>query len=269
MRHTAPPSASDPVSTADPPSVVAAVGDPPGSGPDAHPEFGDAAAGEAAAGDAARRQGLLRMGIGAVVALLIAAAVVGVLVSAAAQQGSSVAVPTAAFGSSAPAGPSTAPATAGGQVLVHVTGAVHRPGLVALAPGSRVVDAVAAAGGLAEDANPAGVNLARPVADGEQLAVPKVGDPPAAGAASGAGVGGAAGGAGAASGGGASAGAPVNLNTATEAELETLPRIGPALAQRILDWRQANGRFAQISDLMKVSGIGQKLFDGLKDRVVV
>jgi competence protein ComEA len=61
----------------------------------------------------------------------------------------------------------------------------------------------------------------------------------------------------------------VNLNTAGAAELETLPRIGPALAQRILDWRQANGRFAQASDLLKVSGIGQKLFDGLKDQVVV
>ena len=61
----------------------------------------------------------------------------------------------------------------------------------------------------------------------------------------------------------------MNLNTATQAELETLPRIGPALAQRILDWRQANGRFTQATDLLKVTGIGQKLFDGLKDLVVV
>jgi len=61
----------------------------------------------------------------------------------------------------------------------------------------------------------------------------------------------------------------VNLNTATQPELETLPRIGPALAQRILDWRAANGRFVQAADLLKVTGIGQKLFDGLKDRVVV
>ncbi|WP_431247415.1 helix-hairpin-helix domain-containing protein [Leifsonia xyli] len=193
--------------------------------------------------------------------LLIVAAVIAVLVSATASQGSSVAVPSAsAPWTSAATVPASAEAAAGGRVLIHVTGAVRKPGIVSLGVGSRVVDAVAAAGGLTDDADPAGVNLARPVADGEQLVVPRQGEAPAPAPATGSGAAGAA---------GAGAGASVNLNTATQAELETLPRIGPALAQRIIEWRQANGRFAQPTDLLKVSGIGQKLFDGLKDRVVV
>lgn len=206
----------------------------------------------------------LRVGVGAAVVLLIVAAVVAVLVSATAQRGTSVGVPTGfggSFTSSAP--PSGVPVPSGsprGSILVHVTGAVRQPGLVALGPGARVVDAVAAAGGMADDADPAAINLARPVADGEQLVVRRVGEPPPEGGT--AITGGAASGA-------APVAGPVNLNTASAAELETLPRIGPALAQRILDWRQANGRFAQASDLLKVSGIGQKLFDGLKDRLVV
>lgn len=195
----------------------------------------------------------VRAGVGGAVVLLIVAAVVAVLVSASAQGGGSVVTPSA-VARTATASPEDS--TAPGTVLVHVTGAVRTPGLVSLAAGSRVVDAVAAAGGAAEDAEIASVNLARPVADGEQLVIPRVGDPPQAAGAAG-------------SGPAAATGVPVNLNTATQAELESLPRIGPALAQRILDWRQANGRFAEPSDLLQVSGIGQKLFDGLKDRVVV
>ena len=194
--------------------------------------------------------------MGAAVVLVIAVAVVGVLVSAAAQGGSEVPLvqPTPS-GSSFP--PSAAAAESGGQLLVHVTGAVRKPGIASLAAGSRVLDAVAAAGGLTEDADPSAINLARPVADGEQLVVLRVGEaPPPAAAAGGTGSAGDAVGV-------------VDLNTATQGDLETLPRIGPALAQRILDWRQANGRFAAVTDLLKVSGIGQKLFDGLKDRVAV
>lgn len=141
---------------------------------------------------------------------------------------------------------------------MHVLGAVANPGLVTLAAGGRVLDAVAAAGGLTEDADLSTVNLARPVTDGEQLAVPRAGEPlpppPAAGSGA------------AASGSSAST---VNLNTATQSDLETLPRIGPALASRILDWRTANGRFTSPADLLAITGIGQKLFDGLKDRVTV
>lgn len=213
-----------------------------------------------------RRSVRVRVGVGAAVALAIVAAVVAVLVSATAQQGSSVDLGTP-VPSSVGATDAAATAMAGGRLLLHVTGAVRDPGIVDLPAGSRVLDAVAAAGGAADGADIAALNLARPVADGEQLVVPRVGDPPPAG---GAGAGGVPSGSGSGSGSaGSASGAPLNLNTATPAELETLPRIGPALAQRIVDWRAANGRFGAVSDLMKVSGIGQKLFDGLKDRVVV
>lgn len=206
----------------------------------------------------------IRVGVGAAVVLLIVAAVVAVLVSATAQRGTSVGIPTGTAGPfSSSARPSNSPMATGspsGGVLVHVTGAVRKPGLVSLEAGARVVDAVAAAGGLTDDADPAAINLARPVADGEQLLVRRIGEAPPQGETAAAGAG---------ASGTAAGGGPVNLNTATAAELETLPRIGPALAQRILDWRQSNGRFAQTSDLLKVSGIGQKLFDALKDQVVV
>ncbi|MFV0320158.1 MAG: ComEA family DNA-binding protein [Microbacterium sp.] len=132
-------------------------------------------------------------------------------------------------------------------VYVHVSGAVRLPGLYRLHDGARVVDAVAAAGGLADDAVPSGVNLARPVSDGEQLVVPREGEagPDAAGPAD----------------------DRVNLNSASMAELETLPRIGPALAQRIIDWRDANGRFTSVEDLLAVPGIGEKMMSALQPLV--
>jgi competence protein ComEA len=141
-------------------------------------------------------------------------------------------------------------------LLVHVLGAVAEPGLVELAAGARVVDAVAAAGGFTADADPGGVNLARPVVDGEQLRVLAIGEasPPGSG------------------GGPSAAGADdglVPLNTADVAALDTLPRIGPALAQRIIDWREANGPFTSIDQLLDVAGIGDAVFSGLADRVAL
>ena len=121
-------------------------------------------------------------------------------------------------------------------------------------PGPRVVDAVAAAGGFTAEADPAGVNLARPVVDGEQLAVLAVGQAPpqprvpAAGGAT-----------------GPAADGIVNLNTADLAALDTLPRIGPALAQRIIDWREANGPFTSVDQLLEVAGIGDAVSRGLAD----
>lgn len=149
-------------------------------------------------------------------------------------------------------------------LFVHVLGAVARPGLYELAAGTRVMDAVAAAGGFSSTADPGGVNLARELSDGEQLYVPVVGEvpPPDAGG----GTGGASGGAG--SPGAASAG-PIDLNRATLAELDTLPRIGPSLAQRILDWRDANGGFTSVDELREVSGIGDKTFESLRELVTV
>ena len=147
---------------------------------------------------------------------------------------------------SAPApGPGDAPAPA--VLFVHVAGAVERPGLVELPAGSRVADAVEAAGGPTRRAVTASVNLARPVVDGEQVVVLRRGQPPSAGpagAASGPAVGGAPG---AAPGGGTTG--PVDLNLATLDQLDTLPGIGPVLAQRILDWRTANGRFSSVEEL--------------------
>jgi competence protein ComEA len=211
--------------------------------------------------EAGARSARLRIGVGAGVVIVIMALVAATLFNAFGQRGTATEI-VAAPPTPGTGGVSEEDWPTRAELLVHVLGAVKRPGLVSLASGSRVVDAVASAGGLTDDAEVAGINLARPVSDGEQLVVPKVGEvSPAAG---GSGAGGVAG-----AGAGGANGAVVNLNTATQGELETLPRIGPALAQRILDWRTANGRFAAPADLLKVTGIGQKLFDGLSDRITV
>jgi competence protein ComEA len=138
-------------------------------------------------------------------------------------------------------------------VVVSVVGLVARPGLVTLPSGARVADAVAAAGGLLPGADPASVNLAAVVADGQQVAV---------------GVPGAAGGASAPAGGGGSGG-PVNLNTATADELDALPGIGPVLAQRIVAYREQNGRFTAVEQLDDVPGIGPSIYDQLQALVTV
>jgi competence protein ComEA len=153
--------------------------------------------------------------------------------------------------------------TSTSEIYVHVFGAVGQPGLYVLREGARVVDAIAAAGGLLEGADEAAVNLARPVGDGEQLYVPTVGESAAT----------ASGGDTDAGGSGAGASDPgdgrVNLNTATEDELDTLPRIGPAMAQRIIEWRSANGRFTSVEDLLAVPGIGDKMLESLRTLVTL
>ncbi len=144
-------------------------------------------------------------------------------------------------------------------IYVHVVGAVVSPGLFPLAPGSRVVDAVAAAHGFADGADPSGVNLARVLTDGEQLVVPRQGETaaPAAPGATGA------------SAAGASPSTPVDLNTATAEQLETLPRVGPSLAARIIAWRSAHGRFTRVADLGRVPGIGDRTLASLTPLVRV
>lgn len=169
----------------------------------------------------------------------------------------------------APAGiePSTAPVPAGS--MVHVAGAVRHPGVYELGPGARVVDAVEAAGGALADARLASVNLARPVTDGEQILVPDEDDaPPPPAVASGRGASSpGAGGAGVP--GGAVPGGQVDLNTADQAMLDTLPGVGPSTAAKIIADREANGPFASAEDLRRVSGIGEKKFEALKDLVCV
>jgi competence protein ComEA len=209
----------------------------------------------------ARRAGpRVRIAVGAAVVLFIAAVAVAAMLSFAATGGGEQGVIAASdHGPDAAAHESEDGIEVGtAPLLVHVLGAVVRPGLVELAAGARVVDAVAAAGGFTAEADPAGVNLARPVVDGEQLVVLAMGQvpPPAAsGGAPGGDI--------------ASADGMVHLNTADIAALDTLPRIGPALAQRIIDWREANGPFTSVDQLLEVAGIGDAVFSGLADRVAL
>ena len=152
--------------------------------------------------------------------------------------------------------------TASALVVVHVVGQVRHPGVLRLPAGSRVADAVAAAGGATRTADLGLLNLARVLVDGEQVRVPAPGDPVAVAPVLPGGGGGAGGPPGSASG-------PVSLNTADLAALDTLPGVGPVLAQRILDWRTAHGRFASVDELGEVSGIGDKLLAQLSPLVTL
>ncbi|MBD8702183.1 ComEA family DNA-binding protein [Frigoribacterium sp. CFBP 13712] len=219
-----------------------------------------------------------RTGVGAAVVLVLAALVVTVVVSALSTAGgagtTTITSPPSTGASSDPGAPGGAGASAGdadGALFVHVHGAVVSPGLYELAAGARVVDVVAAAGGFADGADQAGVNLARPLVDGEQLRVPAVGEPAAAvgdGGGGAAGAGGAAGGAGV-GGAGAGGAAAVDLNLADDAALQTLPGVGPATAAAILDWREQNGAFRSVDDLLGVPGIGEKTLEKLRPQVTV
>ncbi len=151
-------------------------------------------------------------------------------------------------------------------VTVHVAGAVAAPGVVTLPAGARVTDAVAAAGGLTDDADGARINLARPLEDGEQLLVLAVGEEPPEGHVPGGAV------TGGQEQGGAQAAAapgPVDINTATSEQLQVLPGIGPALAGRIVQHREQHGPFRTAGDLRDVSGIGEKRFQDLAPLVTV
>jgi competence protein ComEA len=153
---------------------------------------------------------------------------------------------------------------------VHVVGQVAKPGVVELPVGARVSDALARAGGATRAADLGAINLARLLVDGEQIRVPKPGEVPvAAPGASGSVPSGQDGNGSRGATGAPGAGALVNLNTATAAELEELPGVGPVLAQRILDWRTEHGRFTAVDELGEVSGIGEKIFAQLQPRVTV
>lgn len=199
--------------------------------------------------------------------LLGLAAAIVMLAVVLATQGSSTggtvfATGSTGYGSSAPvpssAGSPTGFGSVSAKVMVQVVGRVTKPGVYELALGARVIDAVFAAGGFLPDANQASVNLARPVADGEQLVITNQSDSSALGLGSGA------------TGVGDTANSKlVNLNQADAATLDSLPGIGPTLAQRIIDYRTANGGFRAIGDLGKVAGIGQSLLAKLKALVTI
>ncbi|WGW13871.1 helix-hairpin-helix domain-containing protein [Saxibacter everestensis] len=161
------------------------------------------------------------------------------------------------------------------EFKIHVVGAVRKPGLVTVQAGSRVDDAIELAGGAAAGADLSRINLARQLVDGEQLYVPKVGEaapgPPSA-PASGPGQAPPSDGAAPGNPGHRDSGSQsslVNLNTASATELDELPGVGPVTAEKIISWREANGGFTAIEDLMDVPGIGPKTFAELKDLVTV
>lgn len=187
------------------------------------------------------RRARWRLRAGAVVLLVLVALGCAVLVAALGDRGPATVLDRSE--------PQPAADFTAATIVVHVLGAVAYPGVYELPANARAIDAIAAAGGFAEQADRGQLNLARFVADGEQLRVPLIGEtPPDAPGTT---------------------GGKVNLNTADAAALETLPRVGPALAARIIAWREANGSFTAIEDLMAVTGIGEKTFAGLRDLVTV
>ncbi len=269
--------AGDPVaeaeSTVDPPDRDGAGGDPDRRRVGRHRTIGTATL----AIPAVLRSSRIRPGWTAVLGLLVvtvlAAAWFSVRVATAASAARPMTVgaaattstPAPAVAPGLPPGTSTAGvATTSGaegpaRITVHVVGEVADPGVVHLPEGARVTDAIEAAGGALTTADLKRINLARKLGDGEQVHVPAPGEPilsgafgPTVAAASAAG-----------------SSTPVNLNSASAQELESLPGVGPVLAQRILDWRVAQGRFSSVEELGEVRGIGEKLLAQLTPKVTV
>jgi competence protein ComEA len=135
------------------------------------------------------------------------------------------------------------------KIYVHVAGSVKSPGIYQLDSGTRVFDALLAAGGFTSKANQSSVNMARALNDGEQLLVASVTSDALFG--------------------GAMTSTMISLNQATASQLEDLPGVGPALAGRMVDWRSANGGFKSKEDLLNITGIGDKLFAAVKDLVTL
>lgn len=171
---------------------------------------------------------------------------------------------TGVDGQGARVDPTAASSTSGGEALVHVVGQVEAPGVVRLPAGSRVIDAILAAGGATSGADLSAVNLARVVTDGEQVVVPAPGASSTGQVGAGSPVQGAV-----ADGSVRPVQQTVDLNVADAAALDTLPGIGPVLAGRIVEWRAAHGRFADVEQLGEVEGIGPTLLTKLRPLVTV
>lgn len=192
----------------------------------------------------------------AAIALLALALIAGTAVFRSLSAASGTPVELAEPRATASPPPPVAQASAASTVLVHVVGQVALPGLVELPTGARVSDAVDAAGGPLPDADLAALNLAAPVQDGAQVRVPAPGE--------------AAPGEAAADVTGSSAdGGPIDLNRASATQLQELPGVGPVLAARIVEDREANGPYASVDDLVRVSGIGPSVLADLRDRATV
>jgi competence protein ComEA len=162
--------------------------------------------------------------------------------------------PVAAAGAPAVLASQSPSATGTGRLTVHVAGEVRRPGVYSFDEGARIVDAVRAAGGFTRKADRTAVNLARLLVDGEQILVPR--RAPGGSAAS-------------TSTATGSTSDPININTATAAQLEELPGVGEVLAQRIIDYREQHGPFTKPEDLQNVSGIGPKTYEAIAPLITV
>ena len=192
-----------------------------------------------------------------VVAALVAIVAVVALVLWMRGAPASIAPPATSNGVAAPVTPGPSTATV---VVVHVSGAVRKPGIYELQPGARVADAIDLAG-LRPAANLNALNLAEPLVDGSKIDVPHRGEAPvpAPGLASPASP----------STGAPGAGTPVNINTADQTVLETLPEVGPVTAQAIIEYRTQIGSFTSIEQLLEVSGIGPATFEAMRSLVTV
>lgn len=199
----------------------------------------------------------------AVALAVVAAVVIGLwwLLRAPAGAGTEVVLPQATTslpsGAVAPAAATGAGGAPAAEVVVHIAGAVVRPGVLRVPAGGRVIDAVDAAGGLTLDADAARVNLAAKLSDGQRVFVPRAGEAPPA----------EVGGPGAV--GPGDAGMPVDLNTADARALESLPGVGPATAAAIIEHRTQRGPFRSVDDLRSVRGIGDAKLAQLRSRVTV
>lgn len=270
VRQFRDPGAPDPLDLLDPlddgldDGPKSGAGEDPAGGPPSRPEWRRRLADRT---PPALRAARVRVGPRAAVgAVLVALAVAGALVLLTGREDPAGAAGQPLPERSAPVDPAAAPGPvpsarptgepSPGPVVVHVAGRVASGGIVTLAAGSRVADALAAAGGAAAEADLDAVNLARVLVDGEQVLVPGPGDPAPVAAAPGPSA-------------TAGPGALVDLNTATEADLDALPGVGEVLAGRIVAWRTENGPFTAVEDLGEVQGIGPKVLADLRDRVTV
>lgn len=192
-----------------------------------------------------------RIGVGAALVISVGAVALGVVSSLFAGNGHRTVVPREVLSTSSPATSSIPESGSisgnGRSVLIHVVGAVRSPGVYTLEAGSRVVDAIMLAGGWREAAQLCNVNMARTLNDGEQITIPS----------------------GSCEIGADSSSTAVSLNRGTLAQLDALPGVGATLAQRIIDWRKANGGFTRLEQLNEVSGISDKLYAQLKPLVVL
>lgn len=210
--------------------------------------FDDAVTSESLAIDASRKSLRVKATVGGAVILGLVVIVIAIATSALPKT-TQTELPRDLTASSASNNPEFVSSSF--SVMVHVVGEVNAPGMYELEADSRVIDAVMAAGGLTANAAECAVNLARTVNDGEQLTIPALsqGCVP--------------------SHGGSVSGSPLSLNAATAEQFDSLPGIGPTLANRIIQYRDAQGGFASVDQLNDVSGIGDKLFAGLKDLVTL